>query len=107
VLIAGAKIGLGRSLTRLGQVSQAIALLKDAIAISSDALGADNPVTDTGRAALGLAFIASGEAQQAQTLLQTTQASIEKTYGPQAVITREVAAGLQHPQSGDAARRIK
>jgi len=98
VLIAGAKIGLGRSLTRLGQTPQAIVVLREAIAIASDGLGTDNPVTDTGRAALGIALIDSDK-QQAQALLQHSQASVEQTYGKQAVISREVRSGLQRLQA--------
>ena len=96
VLIAGAKIGLGRSLTRLGQIPQAIVLLNEAITIASNALGSDNPVTNTGRAALGIALLANGSAQQGQALLQAAQSSIEQTYGPRAVITRELRNALQH-----------
>jgi eukaryotic-like serine/threonine-protein kinase len=97
VLISGAKIGLGRSLTRTGKVKQAIALLNEAIDIASDGLGTTNPVTETARAALGLALIDT-DPQQARTLLQNTQASVERTYGAQAVISREVQAGLQRLQ---------
>ncbi len=95
VLIAGAKIGLGRSLTRLGKASQAIPLLQDAIKISAHALGEDNPVTDTGRAALGIALLAIQKGNEATVLLTKVQPSMQRTYGSNAVITREVNAALQ------------
>lgn len=95
VLIAGAKIGLGRSLTRLGKATQAIPLLQDAIRISAHALGEDNPVTDTGRAALGLALLAGNHRNEATDLLTRTQPVMQRTYGANAVITREVNAALQ------------
>jgi serine/threonine-protein kinase len=95
VLIAGAKIGLGRALTKLGKPAQAVKPLQEAIDIASNSLGSDNPVTDTGRAALGITLQALHQDAQAESLLRNAQASVEKTYGKKAVITREVGAALQ------------
>lgn len=98
VLVAGAKIGLGRALTHLGKAQQALPLLTDAIKIAGDSLGIDNPVTHTARGALALALLTTGDTQQAQSLLQQAYASIEQTYGQQAVITREVRTAMQRLQ---------
>ena len=95
VLIAGAQIGLARSLTRQHKPDTALPLLHSAIKISDQSLGKDNPITATANAALGIALLESGRLTQAKALLLKTIPEIEDTYGSHAVITREVHAALK------------
>jgi thioredoxin-like negative regulator of GroEL len=95
VLVAGAQIGLARSLTQQGKATEALPLLTSAIRIADASLGMDNPVSATARTAMGLALLALGRHREAQQLLTASLPSIEATYGARAVITRETMAAIK------------
>lgn len=93
VYVAGAQMCLGRALTQLGKLPEAIAVLKESIAIAGETLGEDNPVTFRARAALGVALVAANQYEPARELLTAAQPVIERIDATQS-LNRELHAAL-------------
>lgn len=107
VLHAGAQIGLARALTRLGAPQQSVPLLETAIRIADKSMGPGNAISDTARAALGIALLDLRQTDKARMMLEAVRTNIETTYGASAVITREVATALARLNAGQAPRNSR
>jgi hypothetical protein len=81
-------------LTHASHADDALPLLQKAISISNHALGANNPVAETARAALGNALVSLHRYTEAEPLLRQAQPVVNQTYGENAVISAEIRAAL-------------
>ncbi|MBL8755523.1 MAG: protein kinase [Planctomycetes bacterium] len=79
---------LGLARTRTGELAAGEELLRHAVVVRTQKLGADNPRTHIARSALGECLLARGAVAEAEPLLVAAETALAKAFGPEHRETR-------------------
>jgi Flp pilus assembly protein TadD len=97
---ANAALGLGSALYGEGHTAEAVAPLRESVAIFRKLLPPDSVLMANTESALGLALAQSGQREEGEGLLRDCVARLTKKYGPQSEEIRIAAARLSALESG-------